>query len=56
MARKKRKVELDLDDPDYRYWDFRDEILQVERIRTIGGKNGQNKEESKEEAKSSRQD
>ena len=32
------------DDPDYRYWDFRDEILQVEKMRTMttGGKNGKN--------------
>ena len=50
---KKIKTE---DDPDYRYWDFRDEILQVEKMRTMttGGKNGKNckkncKEESKKE-------
>ena len=55
-GKSKIKVELDQDDPDYRYWDFRDEIMQVERIRTIGGKHGKNKEEGKEEAKPSRQD
>ena len=56
MAKKKIKVELD--DPDYRYWDFRDEIMDVERMRTIGGKNGENKKEGqgKKEAKPSRQD
>ena len=38
---KKIKTE---DDPDYRYWDFRDEIVQVEKMRTMttGGKNGKN--------------
>jgi hypothetical protein len=51
-----RKKEQDLDDPDYRYWDFRDEIMDVERVRTIGGKHGENKEEGKKEAESSRQD
>ena len=32
------------DDPDYRYWDFRDEMPQVEKMRTMttGGKNGKN--------------
>ena len=34
------------DDPDYRYGDFRDEINDVERMRTIGGNHGtKNKEE-----------
>jgi len=44
---KKIKTE---DDPDYRYWDFRDEILQVEKMRTIttGGKNGTKSEEKSE--------
>jgi len=36
------KTELD-DGPDYRYADFRDEIEDVERIRTIGGKHGKEK-------------
>jgi len=38
---KKIKTE---DDPDYRYWDFRDEMPQVEKMRTMttGGKNGKN--------------
>ena len=36
------------DGPDYRYWDFRDEIRDVERMKTIGGKNGkEEKEKSK---------
>ena len=49
-AVKKIKTE---DDPDYRYWDFRDEILDVERMRTIttGGKNGKNCKEEKSEGK-----
>jgi hypothetical protein len=49
-----KKIKIEDDDPDYRYWDFRDEIVQVERIRTIttGGKNGtKSKEESKKESK-----
>ena len=52
----KSKNEVEMDDPDYRYWDFRDEIRDVERMRTIGGKNGKNKneEEGKKEAKPSR--
>jgi len=49
----KSKNEVEMDDPDYRYWDFRDEIRDVERMRTIGGKNGENKKEGKEKAKSS---
>jgi len=30
--------------PDYRYWDFRDGMPQVEKMRTMttGGKNGKN--------------
>jgi hypothetical protein len=52
----KSKIKVELDDPDYRYGDFRDDIRDVERIRTIGGKHGKNKEESKEKAKPSRQD
>ena len=37
------------DDPDYRYWDFRDEIVDVEKMRTIGGNYGKKeKEKSKE--------
>tara|TARA_R100000687_G_C6431499_1_gene155920 strand:+ start:355 stop:528 length:174 start_codon:yes stop_codon:yes gene_type:complete len=54
----KSKIKVELDDPDYRYWDFRDEIMDVERMRTIGGKNGENKKEGqgKKEAKPSRQD
>tara|TARA_R100000789_G_C2934742_1_gene130240 strand:+ start:391 stop:576 length:186 start_codon:yes stop_codon:yes gene_type:complete len=35
---KTKSVEEEVDDePDYRYGDFRDEIRDVERIRTIGG-------------------
>ena len=50
-----KKITLEDDEPDYRYWDFRDEILQVEKIRTIGGKNGkENEEKSKEESKPSK--
>ena len=47
----KSKIKVELDEPDYRYWDFRDEIMDVERVRTIGGKNGENKEEDKKKAK-----
>ena len=49
-----KKIKMEDDDPDYRYWDFRDEIVQVEKIRTmtIGGNNGkENEEKSKEEIK-----
>ena len=49
-----KKIKIEDDEPDYRYWDFRDEILQVEKIRTIGGKNGKENEESKEESKPSK--
>ena len=51
----KRRVEDE--DPDYRYWDFRDEIVQVEKIRTIttGGKNG-TKEKEKSEENTTRED
>ena len=49
-----KKIKIEDDDPDYRYWDFRDEIVQVEKMRTIGGKNGKENEESKEETKPSR--
>ena len=39
--RKTKSAEAELDDgPDYRYGDFRDEIRDVERIRTIGGNYG----------------
>tara|TARA_R100001086_G_scaffold235490_1_gene158418 strand:- start:349 stop:594 length:246 start_codon:yes stop_codon:yes gene_type:complete len=55
LPRPQTKAEEGFDeDPDYRYGDFRDEIRDVERMRTIttGGKNGQkeNKEKSKEES------
>ena len=45
------------DHPDYRYWDFRDEILHVEQMRTIttGGKNG-TKEKEKSEENTTRED
>jgi hypothetical protein len=51
----KTNVEEGLDDePDYRYGDFRDEIRDVERVRTIGGNYGtKSKEESKEKANTS---
>ena len=45
---KLKAEELD-DEPDYRYGDFRDEIRDVERMRTIGGKNDKKESESKEE-------
>jgi len=52
-----KKIKIEDDEPDYRYMDFRDEIMQVEKVRTmtIGGKNGkENKEEkSKEESNTS---
>ena len=47
----KSKIKVEMDDPDYRYWDFRDEIRDVERMRTIGVKNGKNKKEGKEKSK-----
>ena len=51
-----KKIKTEDDDPDYRYWDFRDEIMDVERMRTIttGGKNGtksKEKSESQEKTK-----
>jgi len=52
----KTNVEEGLDDgPDYRYGDFRDEIRDVERMRTIGGNYGtkSKKEKSKEKANTS---
>ena len=49
-----KKITIEDDEPDYRYSDFRDDILQVEKIRTIGGKNGKENEESKEESKPSK--
>ena len=53
-----KKITIEDDEPDYRYWDFRDEILQVEKIRTLttGDKNGNKskEEKSKEETKSPR--
>ena len=49
-----KKIKIEDDDPDYRYWDFRDEIVQVEKMRTTGGKNGkEEKEESKKETEPS---
>ena len=52
-----KKIKTEDDDPDYRYWDFRDEIRDVEKIRTmtIGGKNGkkENEEKSKKETNTS---
>ena len=39
-----KKIKMEDDDPDYRYWDFRDEIVQVEKMRTIGGNNGKENE------------
>jgi len=46
-----KKIKIEDDEPDYRYWDFRDEIVQVEKIRTItaGGKNGTKGKEKSEE-------
>ena len=35
-----KKIKIEDDEPDYRYWDFRDEIVQVEKMRTIGGNDG----------------
>ena len=52
----KTNVEEGLDDePDYRYGDFRDEIRDVERMRTIGGNYGTKgkEEKSKEKADTS---
>ena len=48
-----KKIKTEDDDPDYRYWDFRDEIVQVEKMRTIttGGNNGKNYKEEKSEGK-----
>jgi len=48
-----KKIKIEDDEPDYRYWDFRDEIMQVERIRTIttGGKNGKEENEKKSKKK-----
>ena len=52
-----KKIKIEDDEPDYRYWDFRDEIVQVEKIRTIttGGKNG-TKEKEKSEENTTRED
>ena len=34
----KSKIKVEMDDPDYRYWDFRDEIRDVERINVVDTK------------------
>ena len=53
-----KKIKIEDDDPDYRYWDFRDEIVQVERIRTItaGGKNGTKGKKEKSKENTTRED
>ena len=43
----KRRVEDE--DPDYRYWDFQDEIMDVEKMRAIGGNYGTEEKEKSEE-------
>jgi hypothetical protein len=51
------KIKIEDDEPDYRYWDFRDEIMQVEKMRTIGGKNGkEEKEKSKKTSNTAGED
>ena len=47
-TKEKRRAEED-DEPDYRYWDFRDEIMDVEKMRAIGGNYGTEEKEKSEE-------